>query len=325
MKARSKRRELLAASCAMFVWTIPLQAQPYPVKPIRILLGFPPGGGSDVLARILAQKVTESTGQQVIIENRPGANGNIAAAAAMRSVPDGYLITIIAATLAFNQAIDANIGFDLEKDFLPVGGIGTVPFVVAVHPSVPANSLKELIALARARPGQLSYSSSGSLGLEHVAAAMLASAANIQLLHVPYKGGGPAAVAVVAGEVAVSFNGLPAALPHIRNGRLKLLAVTGERRATPLPKVPTVAEAGVPGYSASVWYGVLAPAGTPREIIGRLSTEFGRALGMADVKERLAGLGVDPLEPTPEAFGAHIRSEIRKYRRIIKEANLKAE
>ena len=313
---------------AIFATSLPVgltQAQTYPIKPIRYVVGYPPGGGTDILTRLVGQKLTEIFGQQLVVDNRPGGNSNVAAEMVSKGAPDGYLIFMMSQGLTINKAIDSSLTFDLTRDFAPIALIGSVPHIVAVHPSLPVKSVAELIALARSKPGQLTYASTGHGGSEHVAAEMFASGAKIKLLHVPYKGGGPAAIGLVTGEVALGFNVVPPALPFIKNGRMKALAVLSERRAVALPDVPTIAEAGLPGYAISAWYGTVAPAGTPSAVVSRLNAEINKILKMADVRERLATLGIEPLGSTPEAFGAYIKSEVARYAKVAKDANIRVE
>ena len=316
---------LSTLGAALFIFSAPLCAQTYPAKTIRYMVGYPPGGGTDILARIVAQKLSETFGQQVVVDNRPGANSNIAAEISAKAAPDGYNIFMVSAGLAINKALDSSLKFDLERDFTPIIAIADVPMVVAVHPSVPATSIKQLIALAKAKPEQLSYGSSGNGSSEQITAELLSTMTKIKLWHVQYKGGNAAAVAAAGGQVALSFNSVPAALPFLQNGRLKILAVTSERRTAVLPDVPTVAESGVPGYAYSVWYGTLAPAGTPKDVVSRLNSEINKIIKLRDVTERFATLGADATGGTAEAFGARIKSEVAKFTRIIKESNIQPE
>jgi tripartite-type tricarboxylate transporter receptor subunit TctC len=300
-------------------------AQTYPNRLTRLILGFPPGGGTDIIARLLAQKLTEGFGQQVIVDNRPGANSNLAAELVAKAPADGYTIFLITGGLAVNKALYRNLNYDIERDFAPVIAVGSVPQVVSVHPSLPVKSVAELAAFAKSRPGQIVYASAGTGSVEHIAAEIFASMAGVKLLHVQYKGGGPAALALLSGEVAVGFNVLPAVLPFIKNGRIRGLAVTGERRSSILPEYPTVAQSGLPGYEASVWYGVLAPNGTPREIVAKLNTELNRIIGTADVRERLAVLGADTIGGSPEAFGTLIRNSVAKYTKVVRDSDIRVE
>jgi tripartite-type tricarboxylate transporter receptor subunit TctC len=298
---------------------------PYPSKPVRFLVGFAPGGGTDIMARTVAVRLAEALNQQVVVENRPGANANLAAEIAAKAAPDGYTVLFISVSHAVSKSLYRNLKYDLERDFIPLAGIGSVPQALVVTPSLPVKSVKELIALARKRPGEISYASSGSGSPEHLAGEMFALMAGVKMLHVPFKGGAPSAAAIVGGEVVVGFNTMPVALPHIQSGRMRVLATTEERRASVLPQVPTIAEAGVPGYAASTWYGAMLPTGTPREIVLRLNTEINKVLQLADVRDRLLGLGAVTIGGTPEAFGQLIVTDIAKFAKVVKAANMQVE
>ena len=293
-------------------------AQTYPQKPIRFILPFPPGGGTDTLGRIVGQKLGESLGQQVVIDNRPGAGANIGAELAAKSPPDGYTIFMGNVAHTINESLYSKLNYDLVRDFAPVTMLGLTANIVVVHPSVPAKSLKELIALAKARPGELNYASSGSGSSSHLAGELFKNMAHINMTHIPYKGGGPAVVNLISGEASVGFATMPSALPHVKAGKLRALAVTTSQRSQAAPDLPTVAEAGVPGYEASTWYCLLLPAGTPHDIVARLNTEMVKVLGHADVKNRLTGLGYEITTTTPEQLAAHIRSEIAKWGKVVK-------
>ena len=297
-------------------------AQNYPVKSIRFYVGYAPGGGTDIMARAVAAKLTESLGQQVIVDNRPGANANLAADIAAKAPADGYTVLMISVSHAISKPFYKKLGYDLERDFTPLIDISIVPQFVIVHPSLPARTLKDLIALAKKQPGQITFASSGDGSPEHIAAELLKSMAKIDMIHVPYKGGSPAAIALISGEVAVGFNTAPVAIPYIKSGRVRALAVTGEKRNAALPDVPTVAESGVPGYSMNTWYGAVMPAGTPAAIVAKLNAEINRILKMPDIRERLAALGADPVGGSPEQFGSTIKSEVAKFTKVVREAHL---
>ncbi|HSN39878.1 MAG TPA: tripartite tricarboxylate transporter substrate binding protein [Burkholderiales bacterium] len=297
-------------------------AQNYPVKSIRFYVGYAPGGGTDIMARAVAAKLTESLGQQVIVDNRPGANANLAADIAAKAPADGYTVLMISVSHAISKPFYKKLGYDLERDFTPLIDISIVPQFVIVHPSLPARTLKDLIALAKKQPGQITFASSGDGSPEHIAAELLKSMAKIDMIHVPYKGGSPAAIALISGEVAVGFNTAPVAIPYIKSGRVRALAVTGEKRNAALPDVPTVAESGVPGYSMNTWYGAVMPAGTPPAIVAKLNAEINRILKMPDIRERLAALGADPVGGSPEQFGSTIKSEVAKFTKVVREAHL---
>ena len=319
---------LLAAAAAAGVCASVHAQTPvkYPVKPMRMIVGFAPGGGTDILARLLAQKLAASLGEQVIVDNRPGAHGNLAAEFVAKAPADGYTLLIMSVQYAIGKAVYRNLGYDLEKDFVGVSDVAFVPQVVAVHPSLPVNSVKDLIALARSTPGQIAYASSGNGSVEHMAGEMLKNAARIDLLHVPYKGGAPAAVDLAAGQVFVGFGTIPAFLPFIKNGRIKVLAVTTPNRAAVLPDAPTVAESGIPGYDMNTWYGIIAAAGTPPAIVTTLNAEFVKILALPDIREKFLGIGADPLgRLKSDQFSAYIRSEVAKYSKIARDNNLRVE
>lgn len=295
-------------------------AQAYPVKPIRFLVGFPPGGGTDIMARVVTAKLTESVGQQVIVDNRPGANANLAAGIASRAMPDGYTVLMISLAHAVSKPLYRKLDYDLERDFTPLINIASVPMFVVVPPASAVKSLAELLALARAKP--VNYASSGDGSPEHIAAELFKGLAKIEMTHVPYKGGAPSALALISGEIQVGFNTAPVAVPHIRSGKMRALAVSSAKRNPALPEVPTVAEAGVPGYDIILWYGAVMPTGTPAAIVNRLNADINKALKLPDVQQRLAALGADPLGGTPAEFGAYIKSEVAKYTRVVREAKL---
>jgi tripartite-type tricarboxylate transporter receptor subunit TctC len=297
-------------------------AQGYPAKSIRFFVGYAPGGGTDIMARAVAAKLTESLGQQVIVDNRPGANANLAANIAAKLPADGYTVLMISVSHAISKPYYKKLGYDLERDFTPLIEISVVPQFVVVHPSLPVKTLRDLIALAKKRPGQITFASSGDGSPEHIAAELLKSMAKIDMIHVPYKGGSPAALALISGEVAVGFNTAPVAIPYIKNGRYRALAVTSAKRNAALPDVPTVAESGVPGYSMNTWYGAVMPAGTPAAIVAKLNGEINKILKMPDVRERLAALGADTVGGSPEQFGASIKSEVAKFTKVVREGHL---
>ncbi len=301
-------------------------AQPqYPGRPVRLIVPFPPGGGTDTLARILGQKLTEALGQQVVIDNRPGAGTNIGAEIAAKAPPDGYTVLMGNIAHAINVTLYAKLSYDLVRDFAPVTLLASTPNILVVHPSVPARSAKELIALAKARPGQLDYASSGGGSSAHLAAELFNSMAGVKMTHVPYKGGGPAVIALVGGQCSVGFATTPSVLPQVKSGKLRGLAVTSAQRSASTPDLPTLSEAGVPGYDAGTWYGLLVPTGTPKEIIARLHAESTRQLRQPDVRERLDATGFEPIGNTPEEFGAYIRSEIEKWSKVVKASGARAD
>ena len=299
-------------------------ADPYPTKPIRMIVGFAPGGGTDLTARPVAQKMSELLGQQVIVENRPGAAGNIATEQVARAAPDGYTILMgTIAALAINPSLYGDLKFDPETDFAPVIQVVDATNVLALHPSVPAGSVQELIALARQK--SLSAGSSGIGGTGHLAIELFNTMAGVKLVHVPYKGGGPAMTDLVGGQVHLIFATTASAIPQIRGGRIKGIAVTTARRSALMPELPTISEAGLAGFDANNWYGIVVPARTPRAIIDRLNAEVTKILNMPDVRTTLMNQGLDPAPGTPEQFGAYIKSERVKWARVIKESGAKAE
>ena len=316
---------LIAASNFTAAHFMAAHAQdPYPTRPVRMIVGFAPGGGTDLTARPVAQKMSELLGQQVIVENRPGAAGNIATEQVARAAPDGYTILMgTIAALAINPSLYGNLKFDPETDFAPVIQVVDATNVLALHSSVPANSVKELIALAKQR--SLSAGSSGIGATGHLAIELFNVMAGVKLVHVPYKGGGPAMTDLVGGQVQLVFATTASAIPHIKAGRLKGIAVTTIRRSALLPETPTISEAGLTGFDANNWYGIVVPARTPRAIIDQLNAVVTKILAMPDVRTTLQNQGLDPAGGTPEQFGAYIRSERAKWAKVIKESGAKAE
>src|ERR1043166_5163987 len=284
-------------------------AQQYPSKPIRIVNGFAPGGPSDVGARTIAQKLTETWGQQVIVDTRPGAGGNIAAEMVAKSPADGYTLLLGVFAHAVNASLYAKLPFDPIKDFAPIILFASVANVLVVHPSLPVQSVKQLIALAKTQPGQLSCGSAGNGTASHLALELMNLIAGTRINHIPYKGLAPAHTDVVGGQITMLFDGIVTAMPHAKIGRLRMLAVTTAKRWQGAAEVPTMAEAGLPGYEVNSWYGLLAPAGTPRDIIQRLNTEVARGLRAPDARDRLYTIGAEPMADTPEAFAAYIDAE----------------
>jgi tripartite-type tricarboxylate transporter receptor subunit TctC len=299
--------------------------QAYPAKPIRILIGFAPGGGTDVMARALSARLTESFKQQIVIDNRPGANGHIAAKLAADAPPDGYTVLFMSVAQVMSKPVYKNLGYDIERDLMPITIVSNVPNVVVTHPSLPVRTVKEMIALAKSKPGEITYATSGIGSPEHFAGEMFNNMAGTKLLSVPYKGGGLIAIDLVAGHIMVSFSTMPAIIPHVRSGRVRAVAVTSDNRAPVLPDVPTVAESGLPGYSMSTWYGAMLPAKTPREILVRLNQEILKALTLPDVKERMASVGADILGNTPEEAAAMVRTDVEKFTKIARESNIRAD
>lgn len=293
-------------------------AQAYPVKPIRVIDAYPPGGGTDIVARAISAKFAESLGQPWIVESRPGAQGIIGSEIASKAPPDGYTLLMYTTNFAIHPSIYRNLPYSLTRSFSPVTQTSTVAMVLSVHPSVPSKNLKELIGQARSSPGRINYASSGFGGITHMAGEMVNTLAGVKMTHIPYKGGAPTVLATLSGEVDLTFAAIPVGLPHIRNGRLRAIAVSTGTRSALLPDLPTMAEAGLPGYEVTNAYGVLAPAGTPAAFIGRLQTEVSRILNLPDVKERLMALGAEPVGSTPAQFSAHIAAEIEKWSKVVK-------
>ena len=298
--------------------------QKYPTKPIRFIVPFPPGGGTDILARVVGQKLTESMGQQVIVDNRPGAGGNLGAELATKASPDGHTILMVSASYAVNAAV-YKLTFDPLRDLAPVTQVATVPFVLVANPSLPANNFKELLALVQARPGQLNYASSGNGSSPHLAGELLTMMTNTKIVHIPYKGGGPALADVIGGQVQLMFNTVVQSLPQIKAGKLKAIAVGSLKRSSALPDVPTIAESGVPGYDVTNWFGVLVPGATAKQVVARLNKDIVQHLQSPDLKVRLAAEGADPVGSTPAEFERVIRSDIEKYTRIVKAAGVRIE
>ena len=298
--------------------------QSYPSRSIRVIVPFPPGGSIDPVARLLAPKLTESWGQQVVVDNRPGANGAIGTEILAKAAPDGYtLILLGGGTHVINALLVRNLPYDSVKDFAPVATVQRSDYVLVVHPSMPVNDLKQLIALAKSKPGEMSYASAGNGNMNHLAAELFNMLTGVKTLHVPYKGGGQALTDLMGGQVHMHFAVVVSALPHIRSGRLKPLAIGGETRFTALPHVPTFTEAGLPGFRLQPWQGIFAPARTPKPIIDRLAVEISRIVTLPDVTERITGWGSQPLVSTPEQFAALIAADFTKFAQIIKAAQIK--
>ncbi len=294
-------------------------AQNFPSKPIRMIVPFTPGGSTDVIARVIAQKIGETMGVQVIIDNRPGAGGNIGVELAAKSPPDGYTLVMgHIGTMAVNPSLYKRLPYDPLRDFAPVALVALVPNLLAVHPALPVKNVKELIALARANPGKLNYGSSGAGGTPYLACEYFKLAAKLDITHVPYKGAAPMAADLAGGQVEMTITGIPSLLPFVKANRVRVLAVTTAQRIAFMPEVPTVAEAALPGFEAISWYGVLAPAATPKEIVARINREIGKAVANPDTAERLAAEGANPSAGSPEQFGSFIRSEILRWGKVIK-------
>src|SRR4051812_31664548 len=285
----------------------------YPVKPIRFLVGQAPGGATDIVARMVAVKMNEPLGHNIIVENRTGAAGSIAAATVAKSPPDGYTLLVVSSSYAINPSLYTTLPFDPLKDLAPISLFAEAPFLLVVHPSVPARNVKELIAIARASPGTLTYGSGGNGSSGHLAGALFENLAKVKLSHIPYKGAGLALIDVVAGQISFMFASVLSSTPHVKQQRLRVLGVTSPKRSPALPNVPTVAEAGVPGYATTTWYGLLAPAGTRPQVIERLATAANKALHAPDLRERMLADGAEPYGSTPAVFQKHIATEMAKW------------
>jgi len=300
-------------------------ADAYPGRPIRFILPFPPGGGTDILGRLIAERLTANLGQPVVTENRGGAGGNVGAEAAARSAPDGYTIVLVAPSLAISPSLYSKLNYDPVRDFAPVSLVATVPNVIITHPSVPANTLAEFTRLAKTKPGGMNFGSGGSGTSNHLAGELFNIVAGVKLVHVPYKGVNMAMQDVLSGQIHFVVIGIPAAAPHIKAGKLRALALVAPQRSAALPEVPTVAEAGLRDFEVTTWYGILAPTGTPRPIITRLNAEIVRIMHAPELRDRLAAMGTDPVTSTPEEFADLIKREIAKWGKVVREAGLKAD
>ncbi len=325
MVLASKSR-LLALAVFAVAAVQPCAAQDYPERPVTLVVPYAAGGGNDVMARIVGEKMSKTLGQQIVIENRGGAGGSIATRMVAHAAPDGYTLVLGGTgTLAVAPTLYPNAGYDPRKDFAPVGLIATSALVVLVHPSVPAKTLKELIALAKAKPGQINFASAGVGSGMHLGTELFEVMADVKLTHVPYKGTGPALTDLLGGHVSVFFSSLPSAIPLIQTGKVRALAVTGLKRSAVLPDVPTVAESGVPGYEAVLHYGIVAPAGTPKPIIDKLNAALRDAVAAPEIHDKLATEGAEPLGSTPEEYAADIDREETKWAAIVKRSGAKAQ
>ncbi|MBI3068502.1 MAG: tripartite tricarboxylate transporter substrate binding protein [Betaproteobacteria bacterium] len=314
---------LAAALVAATSFTV--SAQTYPARPIRIVVAYAAGGGVDIVTRTVGQKLSELVGRPVVVDNRPGASTNIGSELVAKAAHDGYTLLMASSANATNMTLFRKPPYDTLRDFAPVTQVGYGPQVLVTSPSFAARSVKELLALARAKPGQLSYASGGNGSSQHLTGEMFKLMGKAEIVHVPYKGGAPALIDVIGGQVAFMFINTLEALPHAQSGRLKVLAVASAKRSAVFPQTPTFAEAGFPGFESVAWWGVLAPAGTPKEVIGRLHAEIAKALTAPEVKERFAGLGAETVGSTPEQFGAFLREEIQKWGKVIRTLGIKAD
>lgn len=310
----------------LFMYPAATPAQSYPGRPIRMIVPFPPGGGLDFIGRIVGKHLTDRLGQPIVIDNRAGANGVVGLQALKSSSPDGYTIAVASAgTLVVNPYLYQKLSYDTLRDFAPIGNMVNFPLLLVVHPSLPVRNVRELMALAKKRPREISYSSGGVGNSAHLSAELFGSMTKAQILHVPYKGTGPAVTALLSGEVQFTFSPIPSVLPHVRNGRLKALGIGNLQRIPSLPEFPTIAESGLPGYEAYAWGGMIGPAGMPRDIVQRLNKEIVATLHLKEVADRMLAEGTVPAPSTPEEFTAYIKSELKKWGDVVKMAGIKAE
>lgn len=311
---------------ALAIAGLPLAAMAqggYPAKPVRLVVGQAPGGATDVIARLVAPRFGENLGQSVVVENRTGAAGSIGAAFVARSAPDGYNLLVVSSSYAINPSLYKDLPFDPVKDLAPVSLIAAAPFLLVVHPSMPVRSVKELVAFAKAKPGSINYGSGGNGSSGHLAGELFKYLAGVDMVHVPYKGTGLALVDLIAGQIHLTFGSVLSSLGHAKSGRLRALAVTGPKRSSGAPELPTVAEAGVKGYQTTTWYGLLAPAGTPAGIVGRLSADMKKAVESAEVRAKIVGDGAEPEGSSPKEFQQHLAGEMARAREIIQRAHVK--
>lgn len=331
MRCNAFARSLCAATLTVFagLW-LPgaacAQATDFPTRPIRFVVPFAPGGSTDTVARLLAVKMTDAWGKQVVVDNRSGANGVIGMEITARALPDGYTLVLgYIANLGIGPALTPKLPYDAIKDFAPISHVVSAPSIAVIHPGVPAKNLQEVLALARAKPASISFGSAAVGSIGHLSGEMLNRMANVQMQHVPYKGGGQAVIDVLGGQIPMVIIGMSAVTPHVRAGRLRPIATTGLKRSFAFPDVPTIAEQGFPGFSADAWYGVLTTAGTPRPVVDKLYREIVRIMKTPEAQERMANVGFEIVASTPEEFAALIRTEIPKWTKIVREANIKAE
>ena len=300
-------------------------AQTYPDRPLRLIVPYAPGGGTDLTSRLIARQLTGSLNQQVIVDNRAGGASNIGCEIAARSAPDGYTLLMAGISLSINVSMFAKLNYHPVKDFDPVSLVATVPLVVVVHPSVPATSIRELIALAKAKPGTLNYGSGGTGTGNHIAGELFKFMTGTEIVHVPYKGGGPALADIVGAQIQLLFNTMTSTVGFMNSGKLRALAVTGKQRSPGVPNLPTVAEAGVPGYDVGAWFGIVVPKGTPRALVNKLNSEILRVTRLPEAREQFAAQGAEAISSTPEEFAQHLRVEIDKWAKVAKAANLRAD
>ena len=321
---RAGRSSRLALVALAFAWASAVCGQGFPSRPLKLILPFPPGGSTDLLGRAIAERLGDQLRQPVVPENRPGAGGNVGAEAAARSAPDGYTLVLGSATLAISPGLYPKLNYDPLKDLAPIALVAVIPNLFVVHPSVPATTLAELAQYAQRNPGKLNFGTGGAGTSNHLASDMFRVLARADIVQVPYKGAETAMLAILSGQVQMVVIGPPAAAAHIKSGKLRALAVLGKERYAGLPDIPTAAESGMPEYAVDTWYGVLAPAGTPRELVARLNAELVKMTQSKEMRERLGGMGIEPLSSTPEQFGEFLRAEVARWGRIIRESGAKA-
>jgi len=328
-KTRGNRWLLSLMSCSVLsvisVGTALAQSGGYPSKPIKIIVPYVAGGPSDLFARAVGQLLTEAWGQPAIVDNRPGASGNVGVLAAVRSPADGYTLTTVSIAFAVSPAMDSRLGYDPVKDLAPISLLAVINNLLVVNPNLPVKSVKELIAFATARPGQVTFASGGAGGAQHLSGELFSNLAHVKMTHIPYKGSAPGVTALISGETMIGFADMVITLPHVKSGRLRALAVTGSQRSALVPELPTIAEAGLPGYSVTAWFGVLAPAATPAEIVTRISTEIQKGFKTPQMRERFSAMGADPVGGSPEQFAAFLKSEKAKWAKLVKAAGIHAE
>ena len=306
-------------------WAETASAQSYPNRPIRLLIPFSPGGSYDAIARMIAQSLGDAWGQQVVVDNRPGAAGRIGTEMAAKATPDGYTISLFGNNQTIVPSVYRSVPYDLERDFAPVTLVAEIGNVLVIHPSVPAKSVSDLVAIAKAKPGQLNFGSGGTGGITHLAGELFKNAAGINIVHVPYKGSAPAMLELLGGQVQIMLLNTLNSMPHVKSGKLRGLAVTSLKRSRYMPELPTLDESGLKGYDITEWYGVLVPAKTPRDAIAKLHTELVRIIGAAETREQLARQAAEPVTNTPAQFAAFLKADLAKYRRIVKDAGIRAE
>ncbi|MGE4126527.1 MAG: tripartite tricarboxylate transporter substrate binding protein [Alcaligenaceae bacterium] len=317
-----RKFKYLAATAALLLGGV-VQAQSFPTQPIKLLIPYPPGGSADMLARPLSAEMQKDLGQPVVLEYKAGAGGTIATAQLARSAPDGHTVLMVLAAHAINPNMYANLPYDTRKDFAPVSLVATLPLLVAAPKATPANNMQELVQYAKANPGKLTFASAGNGNTSHLAGEMFKSVTGTDMLHIPYKGSGPAVVALLAGDVSLMFDSISTSAPHVKADKLKALAVTGATRSSMLPDVPTVKESGFPDFVVNGWYGIIAPAGTPPDVVERLNKAFAKAANNPEVKAQLNGFGYEIVASTPKEFGDHIERELTLWEKTIKEAGVK--